>query len=107
MSNHHHQKCVRPRSFPIAIIRERLKQTIAANCRSDHPARTMGMTMLATAVGVYTNPKTIEADLWAYVEQVETPVLVRELHTWCRSVAKDHIIPGLPQSLPQFQLELV
>jgi hypothetical protein len=45
--------------------------------------------------------------LWAYVEQVQTPTLIQDLYAWCRSVSKEEVIPGLPESLPQFQLELV
>lgn len=102
MSNNFHK-----RRFSASIVRERLKQTIAANCRSKNSVRLMGMKTLATAVGVYTNPKTVEGDLWAYVEQVQTPTLIQDLYAWCRSVSKEEVIPSLPESLPQFQLELV
>lgn len=95
------------RKFSPAVVRERLKQCIAANCRSDLPVRNKGMEILATHVGVYTNPATLEMDLWAYVDQIDSAPLVNDLYEWTRDLSMDHVIDTLPQSLPQFQLELV
>ena len=97
---------MKQRLFNPVVIRERLKQYIASNCRSDLPVRNKGMEILAVAVGVYTNPSTLEMDLWDYVDQLVSPMLIRELFKWSRDVAIEHVIPEMPNSLPQFQLEL-
>jgi len=93
---------------PIAlpVVKSRLKLYIAAHCRSDMPVRNKGMEILAKQIGVYTNPRTIEGDLFAYVDQLDSPSEIDSLFCWNKILAKDGVIDRVP-SLPQFQLELI
>lgn len=94
------------RRFSTAVLKERTKLFIAENCRANQPVRNLGMETLAKAVGVYTNPQTVEMDLFTYMDQLDAPDLIRDLFDWSRNVAREHVIGDLPGTLPQFQLEL-
>lgn len=88
------------------VIKSRLKLYIAAHCRSDMPVRNKGMEVLAKNVGVYTNPRTIEGDLFAYVEQLHSSSIIETLFYWNKVLAKEGVIDKVP-TLPLFQLELI
>lgn len=83
------------------IIRaQRVRLCIMANCRAKDRVRKLGMLTLATEVGVYNDPKTIEKDLLVYCKKLEEkPPALRAVFAWLRALEKGDLgsIPRLPR----------